>query len=56
MRMKTLGMQRIKVVRMILKFGLAVALISIPAISAIAEGGGQVPYPQGGSPAQAAER
>lgn len=48
MRMKTLGMKRINVVRMILRLGVVAALIAIPAISAVAEGGGPVPYPQGG--------
>lgn len=49
MKMKALGMKRTKMVRVILRFGLAAVLIAIPAISAVAEGGGPVPYPQGGS-------
>lgn len=49
MRMKALGMKRFHIVRMILRIGLAVVLIGIPATSAIADGPGQVPYPPGGS-------
>ena len=44
MMMKTLG--KMKMVRMILRFGLAVVLLGIPAISAVAEGPGPVPYPK----------
>lgn len=46
MRMKTLGINRIKMVRMILRFGLAAVLLGIPAISAVADGPGPVPYPK----------
>ncbi len=53
--MKTLGMKRVRIVRMILRIGLAVALLGVPAISAVADGPGQVPYPTGAS-GQTAER
>ena len=46
MRMKAFGMKRFNIGRMILRVGLAVALIAIPAISAVAEGPGPVPYPK----------
>ena len=44
MKMKTLGKKNM--VRMILRFGVAVVLLGIPAISAVADGPGQVPYPK----------
>ena len=47
--MKTLGMKRMKIVRMILWCGFALVLIGIPSISAVADGG-QVPYPTGSGP------
>jgi len=53
--MKTLGMQKIRIVRMILRIGLAIVLLGVPAISAFADGPGQVPYPTGTS-GQTAER
>ena len=50
MTIRALGMKRSKMVRMILRFGLTAVLIAIPAISAVAEGGGPVPYPTGSGP------
>jgi hypothetical protein len=52
--MKTLGIKKTKIVRMILRFSVALVLLGIPTISAVAEGPGPVPYPQGGSPQAAA--
>jgi hypothetical protein len=46
MRMNTLGIMRIKTVRMILRFSVAAVLLGIPAISAVADGPGPVPYPK----------
>lgn len=46
MKMKTLGIMRIKIVRMILRVSVAAVLLGIPAISAVADGPGPVPYPK----------
>lgn len=43
MKTKTLG--KMKIVRMILRFSVALVLLGIPAISAVADGG-PVPYPK----------
>jgi hypothetical protein len=48
--MKTLGIKKMKIVRMILRFSVALVLLGIPTISAVAEGPGQVPYPTGTGP------
>jgi len=49
MRMKALGTKRMKFAKMILRLAVVAALIAIPAMSAVADGPGQVPYPPGGS-------
>ena len=46
MKIKTLGIMRIKTVRMILRVSVAAVLLGIPAISAVADGPGPVPYPK----------